>query len=286
MDKRKLIIIPWVVIIAALLIAMGFGLVQDLKKEKEDKASSVEESIKESESESVQESKEAEAQKAAEEHKAVLLEIQDLVKQSGVQEEAAEKDEEEENQALTFPYKIPDSDLVVEKVIPYSGHFLEDGTGEEVKDSIAVILKNEGEDLDMVTLRMMAEGQTYNFAASEVAGGSSVFIQERSRAEYHNETISFCAASVQAGDPLELHENEIQIEDNKDNSFLVMNVSDKDYKTVRAFYKNYLEEDDLYVGGITYRIPVENLNSGAIMVSNSAHYISGYSKILGILLEE
>ena len=163
MDKQKLLIIVPAVIVLVLLIVFGIDLARDLKTEKENRASSIEESLKESESESVRESQEEEASEAAEEHKEILSQLCTLVQEAGVQEDSSK-----EAEGLVFPYAIPDTGLVVEKVIPYSGHFLEDGSNDEVKDSVALILKNNGEDLETVTVRLMAEGKTLNFMASEV----------------------------------------------------------------------------------------------------------------------
>ena len=50
-------------------------------------------------------------------------------------------------------------------------------------------------------------------------------------------------------------------------------------KVVRIYHKNFL---GIYVGGITYRTEVGNLNPGETMEISLDHYVAGYSKIVRI----
>lgn len=45
-------------------------------------------------------------------------------------------------QEITFPYHVPNTELIVEEVVSYDGIFLEDGSDTEISGVTALILKN------------------------------------------------------------------------------------------------------------------------------------------------
>ena len=51
----------------------------------------------------------------------------------------------EQTGEISFPYAIPDTGLVIQKIAAYDGVFLEDGTDEEITGVAAMVLENTGE---------------------------------------------------------------------------------------------------------------------------------------------
>ena len=67
----------------------------------------------------------------------------------------------------------------------------------------------------------------------------------------------------------------------KDNGFLeVTNLSTETIPSIRLFYKFYLADQKVYVGGITYSIKVSELESSKPQEILASHYVAGYSKVI------
>ena len=82
-----------------------------------------------------------------------------------------------------------------------------------------------------------------------------------------------------------MSEDLVSVEDNGDNSITVTNLTDKTLSDIKVHFKNYLPEDDVYVGGITYTITLKDLEAGASMGVSASHYDSTYSKLVEVRAE-
>ena len=55
--------------------------------------------------------------------------------------------------------------------------------------------------------------------------------------------------------------------------------------TVLVYFKNYLPEENAYVGGVTYRVRITDLPAGASFKASASHYDSVYSRIVKAVVE-
>ena len=183
---------------------------------------------------------------------------------------------------ISFPYSISDTGLVVEQISPYSGYYLEDASDDEISNVAAIVLTNNGGDLDFVGIGIAQGDRSLAFSASQVPAGATVIIQEQSRAAYEDGNYYSCTATTTESDGFQASTDTIRVEDNGDNSFLVANIGEETVPEVRVFFKNYLPEEDVYVGGITYNVTVTDLEPGMATIVTPGHYDSNYSIIMDI----
>ena len=81
---------------------------------------------------------------------------------------------------------------------------------------------------------------------------------------------------------VKLHLNSMvkNVEETAEGSLLVTNITETDIPCIRIFYKFYMYDTNVYVGGITYTAKVTNLAAGASCIVTPSHYLQGYSKII------
>ena len=185
-----------------------------------------------------------------------------------------------EKVGLQFPCEVPGHDLKLEKIAPYTGMFVEDGTHAQVTDVAMILMQNTGTgavEYAEITVKWAAE--TLVFQVTALPAGERMVVQEKN------------GKKIPEGDPLEAvalvsHRAkmaiapELTVQDNGDNSLTVTNLTDETIPTVRVFYKYYMEEEDLYVGGIAFSVRITNLPAHGSMVVQPAHFISASSRVV------
>ena len=82
-----------------------------------------------------------------------------------------------------------------------------------------------------------------------------------------------------------MSEKLVSVKDNGNNGITVSNLSGKKLSNVKVFFKNYLPEEKVYVGGITYTITLKDLEPGTSMNVSASHYDSRYSKVVEVKAE-
>lgn len=181
---------------------------------------------------------------------------------------------------VSFPLTVSGTSLSVRSISSYDGIYLEDGSDEEVSGVAAMVVENTGDtDLEYAYISINCDGETLEFEASDIPAGATVVIQEKNRASYQEGTYTDCSATVAETDSLDMAE-EVSVTETDDGSLLVTNLTDEEIACVRIFYKFYMEDEDAYVGGITYTAKLTGLGAGSSMTVTPSHYASGSSKIM------
>ncbi len=183
---------------------------------------------------------------------------------------------------ISFPYSIPDRNLVVRKISAYDGIFLEDGSDTEVEGIAAIILENTGDEaVEYAEVELSGTAGQFVFICTDIPAGGVAVVQEKEAAAMR-EDISWrrCEAAVARLDELEMSEGEVIVTEGENNSLIVENISNKDIPVVRIYYKFYSEENDAYVGGITYTVKISDLTEGSKVTVSPSHYATGFSKVL------
>ena len=187
---------------------------------------------------------------------------------------------------ISFPYAIPGTDLVVQQISPYSGYYLEDGSDKDVSNIAAIVLTNNGEALDFVGIGISQGMTSFAFSGSQILANSTVIIQEQTGAAFVPGEYNTCTATVTPSAGMQTSSDLVQITDNGNNTFMVANISDKTISEVTVYFKNYLPDEDVYVGGITYHVTLEDIEPETGVEVNSGHYASGYSVIVDMDITE
>lgn len=186
-----------------------------------------------------------------------------------------------EKVVITLPYVIPGSNLVIQRVAPYDGVYLEDGSDAAVTDVAMVLLYNAGsEAVEYAKITMKYDDKILQFEASAIPAEGIVVAQALGKNSCAAGDLLECTADVATMPTLDKAEDQIKIEDNGNNSLTVTNLTDKDIATVRIFYKYYMEDTHAYVGGITYTAKISNLKANESIVITPSHYASGASEVM------
>ncbi len=187
---------------------------------------------------------------------------------------------------ISFPYTIPNTDLVVEQVSSYSGYFIEDSSNDEVSDITAIVLRNNGKPLDFAGIGISQGERSLAFSASDIPAGAAVIIQEQSRAAFLDEPFYSCTATAENTDSFTLSQDKVSVTEESNGSLTVTNLTDKTIPSVVISYKSYIPEEEVYVGGLTYHITLDDLEPGLAFNGVAGHYVPGYSVIVKVETED
>lgn len=184
---------------------------------------------------------------------------------------------------ISFPYAIPNTNLTIQSMASYDGIFLEDGSDVEVSGIASIIVKNEGAtNVEYANIVINSEGAQLTFRASDIAAGASVVVQEANQTAYTETTYTSCSADVAELAEFEMSADKVKVEENEDGSLTITNLTAAEIPCVRVFYKFYMDEENAYVGGITYTAKLTNLEANGSQKVTPSHYSAGYSKVVMI----
>lgn len=152
-----------------------------------------------------------------------------------------------------------DDSLTITSIDSYSGSFVEDGSDEEVNNIISITVKNTGaQTLQYAEATLVFEDVTAEFAFSTLRPGETMVVLEKNRLEYPKKAE---VKEYQTQNVVYFEEEPGFCEDKfevsaMDGAFNIKNISGEDLSgNVAIYYKN--KQDDLYFGGITYRVVIE-----------------------------
>ena len=189
-----------------------------------------------------------------------------------------------ETLGVTFPCEIAGYGLTIEKLAPYSGMFVEDGTNAQVQSVAMLLVKNQGDfPLEYTSIRITYGQEELVFDISALPVGQRLVVQEKSgKAIPAGKADSATAMMVQRAD-MEMSETQVRVTDNGDNTLTVENLTGKTIPTVRVFYKYYMTDEDIFVGGIAFTVRITRLGAGAKVRVQPAHYTSQTSCVVMVL---
>lgn len=182
---------------------------------------------------------------------------------------------------ITLPYQIPGSSLVVSGIASYDGIYLEDGSDTEISGVTVLLLRNDGDtDIEYASVSVGMDGTELQFDLSDLPAGGTAVVQEKNKTLFREGNYTECAATVAEVPGFEMSEEQVQVQENGDQSLTVSNLTNEDIPAVRIFYKFYMEEEETYVGGITYTAKLTDLKAGESRKITPSHYVSGYSRVM------
>ena len=185
---------------------------------------------------------------------------------------------------ISFPCQIPGYDLTIEKLAPYNGTFVEDGSNANIQNVAMLLVKNNGDyPVEYTQIRIVCGEQELLFDISALPVGEMLVAQEKTGKTISEvETISASALVVQRAN-MEMSEGKVKVTDNGDNTITVQNLTNETIPTVRVFYKYYMEDEQVFVGGIAFTVRISQLGAGASMTVQPSHYTSQSSRVVMVL---
>ena len=189
-------------------------------------------------------------------------------------------DQDAEKEGLEFPCEVPGYDLVIEKLAPYTGLFVEDGTNAQVTDVAMLLIHNQGDSaVEYTEITVEYEEKTLVFRISALPAGESLVVQESTGSAVPEGTAQKASALVVQRAQMQIAP-EISVTDNGDNTLTIQNLTDETIPTVRVFYKYYMEDENLFVGGIAFTLRITKLPGKGSITVQPSHYISKTSRVV------
>ena len=80
-----------------------------------------------------------------------------------------------------------------------------------------------------------------------------------------------------------MSESQVRVTENGNNTLSIRNLTNKSIPTVRVFYKYYMKEEGVFVGGIAFTVRLTRLGAGATVTVQPAHYNSQTCRVVMVL---
>lgn len=177
--------------------------------------------------------------------------------------------------------------LSVEQFGKYTGEYVEDGSGDVVNDIAAMVVKNQSEEmLQVAEIEVQIDREdTALFRLSNIPPGKSVLVLDQNKLFCDdNADIRYLSDASSWMDEVTMEDECIEIE-GKDGRLTVKNMSDQSIELIYVYYKT-LADENLYFGGITYRVPVEEIPRNTVVETEAGHYRLKKSEITNIQIIE
>lgn len=179
-----------------------------------------------------------------------------------------------------FPHKIPGTDLQIQDITAYEGPYLEDGTYEEICDVAVLIVSNTSEHpLETVEISLFGLRRTLEFSGTWLPPGSRCVLLEKNRRLYREESYVGCSGNQSICKEENALEN-ITLEEVGDDTLCLVNGGPERQPPVLLRYKTYMQEEDLYIGGVTNEVLFPSLAPGETYTLTPPRYVKGYGKII------
>ena len=189
-----------------------------------------------------------------------------------------------EERGISFPCQIPGYDLTIEKMAPYNGMFVEDGSNANIENVAMLLVNNNGDfPVEYTQIRVVCGQEELLFDISALPAGEKLVVQEKTGKTILASDATSASALVVQGTDMEMSESKVQVIDNGDNTLTVKNLTNETIPTVRVFYKYYMENEQLFVGGIAFTVRISRLGAGASVTVQPSHDTSQTSRVVMVL---
>lgn len=183
--------------------------------------------------------------------------------------------------------ELSDSNLIIEKVGSYTGNYLEDGSDEPIEKVAAIIISNTSDKMlqvGVLPLKLVTK-ENATFRVTNLLPHTSALVLESNKRKYSDKDDYSYGTVVNAYlDAPDLLEDKFEVI--KENGNLKLkNKTDKTYKKVYVYYK-YVQSGGAFMGGITYRVPFENIEGKKTVTSVANHFSANTSVIVDVQIAE
>lgn len=190
----------------------------------------------------------------------------------------------DENKPLSFTLS---DGLEITAVGSYKGMYVEDGSNDKVKNVLAIEVKNTtGSVLQYCEITLSGGNGVAKFNVSTLYPGETALVMEANRQEFIKDKGTYLNAS--ASNVVFFRQspsfyNERLVVQTLDGALNVKNVSNSTIQgPIYIYYKN--KQDDMYLGGITYRCKIDSLKAGEIKQGMTSHFSKENSEIVFITI--
>ncbi|MBE6933962.1 MAG: hypothetical protein E7462_02770 [Ruminococcaceae bacterium] len=182
----------------------------------------------------------------------------------------------------TLPYTMEGSTLVAEKLMRYQGCYWEDRSGEIVTDVAALMLYNPTERLVEFGAFVVEQGkENLYFFVYQLPPMSRCLILEKNRKAYTDTAITRVREMNIRWDYPEMSRE--QVDYLGFGPYLtIINREGREQDHVTLRYKQYVKDEDYYLGGIAYSAHFFRLLPEERRTLRPENYVAGESKIVSV----
>ena len=182
---------------------------------------------------------------------------------------------------LEFPFPVPGTTLTARALALYEGELLEVDTGEYIVDAAALEVENYGDrEVAVAYIVLFIQGEEYHFFGTDLPPDSTSLLVEMDGKPYTTNLCSDCTAWARYAEDRQTLGSVLALSEVGIDTIRVENISQQPQEDILLYYKNYLPEGDLYLGGVTYQIYIGTLDPGQHIEISPFRYVSGYSKVI------
>lgn len=183
-------------------------------------------------------------------------------------------------------YRLSDPCLALTSLGGYSGNYLEDGSDELISNVAAILVTNNGNRMLQVAEVTFQVNDTEQavFQITDLPVGATVLALEQNRREYSDED-DYSYGRVSSGyiDTPSLEEDKFALDTSEAGKLTLTNLTGESYGKVYVYYK-YVQLGGVYLGGITYRVPFENVPPDGEAESLAGHFNPNNSRIMAVVV--
>ena len=196
-----------------------------------------------------------------------------------------EKDPETgESMGLNFPCTISEYKIDIIKFASFDGMYVEDGTQANVQDVAMMMVENNGDfPIEYTQICVEYEEETLLFDITALPVGERMVVQEKNGKSIPEGTAEAANALVVQRAQMDMSEEKVSVTDNGNNTLTIQNLTDKQIPTVRVFYKYYMPDEDIFIGGVSFTVRVTRLAANGSITIQPAHYTSQTSRVVMVL---
>ena len=186
---------------------------------------------------------------------------------------------------ISLPYNIENKNMEILSIGQYSGKFLEDGSDTDKENILAIVVKNTSDkviDYGEITMKISGKSGTLKFKVTNLKPGASALVMESSgEVEFNTQDrYIYVGSNSNTIKSTSLKEDEVAIT-TKGNKITVENLTDKNINKVYVYYKT-VSPGNCYLGGVTYRLKLQNVRSGKSVSAESRHFSNLSSEIIKV----
>ena len=186
---------------------------------------------------------------------------------------------------ISLPYNIEKKNMEILSIGQYSGKFLEDGSDKDKENILAIVVKNTSDkviDYGEITMKISGKSGTLKFKVTNLKPGASALVMESSgEVEFNTQDrYIYVGSNSNTIKSTSLKEDQIAIT-TKGNKITVENLTDKNINKVYVYYKT-VSPGNCYLGGVTYRLKLQNVRSGKSVSAESRHFSNLSSEIIKV----
>ena len=186
---------------------------------------------------------------------------------------------------ISLPYNIEKKNMEILSIGQYSGKFLEDGSDTDKENILAIVVKNTSDkviDYGEITMKISGKSGILKFKVTNLKPGATALVMESSgEVEFNtHDKYIYVGSNSNTIKTISLMEDQIAIT-TKGNKITVENLTDKNISKVYVYYKT-VSTGNCYLGGVTYRLKLQNVRSGKSVSAESRHFSNLSSEIIKV----